>query len=272
MAPARHALAPLLVVAFGLGCGHRTPAAAPPRPAEVARPSVDGDEGDDSGWSALMNEPAPAPPPPSDTSSGKLLAEAVRQLRAMRTTTYRHKSRVEEETGTFEYDCSGFVAYALRNALPDALAPVPIGIKGRPRAEDFATYFAALAEDEAAPWTRITRGSAIEPGDVIAWLRPADVVNTNTGHIVIVLDRLGVAPPSKAVAKIGGARELLLRVVDSTESPHGDDVRVRDTATGLGTGTIGLVVDGSDAPIGYRWKGGESARAYATLVAIARAR
>ena len=87
-----------------------------------------------------------------------------------------------------------------------------------------------------------------------------------------MLDRLGVAPASSAVTKISGARELLFRVIDATESPHADDVRGPDTTTGLGTGTIGVVVDGSDAPLGYRWKGGESARAHATLVAVARLR
>lgn len=225
-------------------------------------------EGDDPGFPSAIERSSTAPS--SDSASSRLVAEAIRQLRAMKSTRYRHKSRIDEAAGTFEYDCSGFVAYALLNAAPDALAVVPIGVKGRPRAEDFATYFAGL--DGEAPFARVPRGSEIAAGDIVAWLRPADVNNTNTGHIGIVLDQLGVAAPSDAVTKIGGARELLLRIVDATESPHGDDVRGDATTTGLGTGTIGLVVDGSDAPVGYRWKGGESARAHATMIAIARLR
>jgi hypothetical protein len=249
-------------VVLAIGCGSRTrPVAAPAAPPEV--------EGDDSGFPTKI-ERSPEPVAASETPSTRLIAEAVRQLRAMKTTHYRHKSKIDEATGKFDYDCSGFVAYALLNAAPTALAVVPIGIKGRPRAEDFASYFSALPTD--GPWISVKRGVEIAPGDIVAWLRPADVDNSNTGHIAIVLDKLGVAAPSTAVAKAGGARELLFRVVEATESPQGDDVRGPDTATGLGTGTIGLVVDGSDAPVAYRWKGGESARAHATLISVARLR
>ncbi len=221
-------------------------------------------EGDDTGFASIERSPVAAS---SEAAPRLLLAEALRQLRAMKTTKYRHKSKVDEAEGRFEYDCSGFVAYALARVLPGALAPVPIGIKGRPRAEDFTSYFVALAEGD--PWQRVPSGG-IAPGDVIAWLRPAEITNTNTGHMAIVLDVKGTLPAGPAVTAIGGARELLLRVVDATESPHGDDVRGPDTTTGLGTGTIGLVVDASGAPLGYRWRGGESPRAYATTVAIAR--
>jgi len=248
------------VLAFGCASRAAVPAAAP-HTVEV--------EGDDDGFPTRV-ERSPDPMTATQTSSQRLIAEAVRQLRAMKTTRYRHKSRIDEAEGRFEYDCSGFVAYALLNAAPDALAVIPIGIKGRPRAEDFATYFGSLPED--GPWQSVRTGSEIAPGDVIAWLRPADVENTNTGHMVIVLDLVGVAAPSKASATIGGARELLLRVVDATESPHADDVRGPDTATGLGTGIVGLVVDGSDSVVGYRWKGGESARAHSTLITAARLR
>jgi hypothetical protein len=219
-------------------------------------------EGEDTGFGGIERSPITA-----DTPGRLLLNEAIRQLRAMKTTKYRHKSKIDEAEGRFEYDCSGFIAYALARTMPDALAAVPIGAKGRPRAEDFAYYFAALSD--ADPWTRVAP-SDLAPGDIIAWVRPAEVTNTNTGHMVIVLDVKGSLPPSPAVASVGGTKELLIRVVDSTESPHADDVRGPDTATGLGSGTIGLVLDGSGAALGYRWKGGESVKAYATTVAIAR--
>lgn len=225
-------------------------------------------EGDDPGFVGVAGSDRPPVVASGDTPNRVLLNEAVRQLRAMKSSRYRHKSKINESTGQFDYDCSGFVAYALARALPDALTPVPIGIKGRPRAEDFATYFSALTEHDA--WSRIPHATELQPGDVIAWLRPAEVANSNTGHMVIVFDVKGSLPASAPVAAIGGAREILLRVVDSTESPHADDVRGPDTATGLGTGTIGLVVDASDTPLGYRWKGGESTKAYATLIAVAR--
>lgn len=254
----------IVAVVVAMGCSPRERTVAAP----LSHESNDGAEGDDPGFAAIARSPGPLAT--GDTPSKVLLAEAVRQLRAMKSSRYRHKSKIDEAIGQFEYDCSGFVAYALARALPDALAPVPVGIKGRPRAEDFATYFAALTEQD--PWLRVREGKAIAPGDVVAWLRPAEVTNTNTGHMVIVYDVKGSLPASPPVVAIGGAREILLRVVDSTESPHADDVRGPETATGLGTGTIGLVVDASDAPLGYRWKGGESAKAYATMIAVARPR
>ena len=249
---------------LAMGCGPRERPVATPVGVDEGHIN-EGSEGDDPGFAAIERAPAVAS---SDTPGRVLLTEAIRQLRAMKTSRYRHKSRIDEATGKFEYDCSGFVAYALARALPDALSPVPIGLKGRPRAEDFATYFSALTEADA--WLRIPRATDLQPGDVIAWLRPAGVSTTNTGHIVIVYDVKGSLAATGPVAAIGGAREILLRVVDSTESPHADDVRGPDTATGLGTGTLGLVVDASDAPLGYRWKGGESVKAFATLIAIAR--
>lgn len=227
-------------------------------------------EGEDPGWSppVVSNSPPSSPDAPN---SDRLVAEAVRELRAMQSTRYRHRTRVEEDNGTFEFDCSGFVAYALAHADPSALLRVPPGPKGRPRAEDFTAFFAGLSEEDPA-WKPIRHGADVAPGDVVAWLRPADVESTNTGHMAIVLDRVGIAPASSAVATIGGVREILLRVADSTESPHSDDVRGPNTTTGLGTGIIGLVVDGSDAPIGYRWRGGKSPKAFATMIAVARLR
>ncbi|MBI2392468.1 MAG: hypothetical protein HYV09_22985 [Deltaproteobacteria bacterium] len=222
-------------------------------------------EGDDPGWSATIGEPHAT----ADGGAPALVAEAIRELRAMRSTRYRHKTRVDEASGTFEFDCSGFVAYALWRVNEHALGLVPVGVKGRPRAEDFVTFFTGLSATDA-PWRRVEHGGDVAPGDVIAWLRPADLIGTNTGHLAIVLDRLGQAKPSKAVAAIGGARELLLRVVDSTDSPHADDARGDETTTGLGSGTIGLVVDAGDVPIGYRWRGGKSPKAWTTTIAIAR--
>lgn len=233
-------------------------------------------EGDDPGWSpppvsSAAPFPEASPAVGGDRAPRRLVAEAERELLAVRLSRYRHKTHVDETTGTFEFDCSGFVAHALRQADPAALLRVPPGPKGRPRAEDFVAFFAHLGADDPA-WSTVARGGEVAPGDVIAWLRPAEIVSTNTGHMAIVLQRVGLGPVSSAVATIGGVRELLLRVADSTESPHEADTRSLDAATGLGTGVIGLIVDVDDAPIGYRWRGGKSPRAFATPIAIARLR
>jgi hypothetical protein len=204
-----------------------------------------------------------------------LLDEATRELRAVHETSYTHTTNVDEESGVFDFDCSGFVSYALRLRAPEALEAIPVGSKGRVRAEDFVAYFRSLGDPAAAsssPWSRVDRASALRPGDVIAWVRAEDAETKSTGHVAIV-----AAPPtciaqSEPIAAVGGAQEWLVRVIDSTESPHADDARAGDHASGLGEGTIGLVVDATGAPIGYRWKGGVSAKAHATTIALARLR
>jgi hypothetical protein len=245
----------LLFVAL-LGC-HRDEEPRVPRTATVSSALSEG-------WTAHAEHAAAQK---DATTSEKLVGEAVRQLRAVKSTQYKHKTHVDEANGVFEYDCSGFVAYALGKVAPDALTVIPVG-KKRSQAEHFATYFAGITDDKG-PWLRVARMTDVKPGDVIAWLRPAEVDNGNTGHIVIVVEPPKKIEASDAVTEIGGAAEWLVRVIDSTKSGHAHDAR-KDEDSGLGTGTIGVVVDGSDTPIGYRWKGGKSKRAFATMVAIGR--
>lgn len=261
-----------LLLSFVVAAGCRSTPPASVQPATT----VEGVEGDDNGFVTSAEHAAVAPAASgsqaaASTNPERLVAEGLRELRAMKSTRYRHKTHVDEASGIFEYDCSGFVAYALRAAVPDALAAIPVGPKGRPKAEHFATYFSGLTGD-TGPWKRVGRMSDVRSGDVIAWLKPAEVDNSNTGHIVIAIDTPKKIKGSDAVTEIGGVAEWLVRVVDSTESPHADDVRGDSTTTGLGTGTIGIVVDGADTPLGYRWKGGRSAKAFATMVAIGRLR
>jgi hypothetical protein len=81
-------------------------------------------------------------------SGTTLLAEGRRELAAVHESHYAHHTVVDESHGVFDYDCSGFVGYALARVAPHALAAVP--------------------------------------GDVIAWLEPAAKRSRNTGHVMIV--------------------------------------------------------------------------------------
>jgi hypothetical protein len=54
------------------------------------------------------------------------------------------------------------------------------------------------------------------------------------------------------------ADEILVTVADSASTPHANDSRTATQSTGLGTGTIGLVVDLQGAPVGYHPSGGSS--------------
>jgi hypothetical protein len=186
-----------------------------------------------------------------------LLAEVHRELATMTDSGYQHKTDVDDGEGGFYFDCSGFVDYALAHSLPADLKALPVTTSTRPLAKDFEHHFRAAADgsgDSAAagPWREVPTVAELRPGDVIAWLKPADVKSRNTGHVLVVLQN-----PVRNAAR---PDEWLVKVADSTTSPHAQDSR-GDDADGLGTGTIGLSVEGADGgghPVGYYWRGGVS--------------
>jgi hypothetical protein len=193
---------------------------------------------------------------PEDPAAGRLalLAEVRRELTAMRDTSYQHKTEVDATEGAYNFDCSGFVGYALAHSRPAALAALPVSSSTRPLAKDFEQHFRAVAKgarDGSAdgPWRAVATVPELRPGDIVAWLKPADVKSRNTGHVVVVLEN--------PVHNAARPDEWLIPVADSTESPHARDSRGRD-GDGLGTGTIGLSVDGAGHPVGYYWRGGVS--------------
>jgi hypothetical protein len=109
----------------------------------------------------------------------------------------------------------------------------------------------------------LTRVDALGPGDVVAWQATEDSRTGDTGHVMVVLD----APTPNS----GRAAEWLVRVADSTLSPHALDSRHPGT-TGLGSGTIGLLVYESGAPTAFYWRGGVSPQAKPTQIALGRPR
>ncbi len=99
----------------------------------------------------------------------------------------------------------------------------------------------------------------IAPGDVIAWVRPADSKSRNTGHTLVARG----APRKLA----DGGFEV--DIIDSSGLPHDRaDSRRASGATGIGTGVIVLVPDAAGAPVGFRWNPGGRIRT--TAVSIGR--
>jgi hypothetical protein len=195
------------------------------------------------------------------TSGAALLAEeAHRELTAMISSTYQHTTFVDESKGIFDYDCSGFVDYALARVLPDALTTLQTATEPRPLAKDFETFFAGVTTSSGR-WTSVARAIDLVPGDIVAWLKPLDVTSSNTGHVMIVRELPTKNPKD--------ASEILVPITDSTETPHGPtDSRTATGATGLGTGTIGLLVDATGAPQQYHWTGAYSTKAETTSIAL----
>jgi hypothetical protein len=61
----------------------------------------------------------------------------------------------------------------------------------------------------------------------------------------------------------------LVRVADSTKSPHARDSRIAGS-NGLGAGTIGIVTGNSGEPTGYYWRGGKSTQLEQTTIELGR--
>jgi hypothetical protein len=185
-----------------------------------------------------------------------LVAEAHRELAAVAESHYAHRTHVDEAAGVFDYDCSGFVGYALARAAPVALQAVVEASRPRPLAKHFAAFFAL----PVAPWRRVARAKDLVAGDVIAWLEPPAKHSRNTGHVMIV----------DGAPRAGGrSGELVVAVIDSSHSGHGaGDARNRGHASGLGTGALVLLTGRDGEPVGYRWSASRHSVAYRTEVAL----
>jgi hypothetical protein len=237
-----------LVALMLAACGGQ---AAAPRP-----PVANSDESADDPEDPDDTLPVAAATLTAASPRQALLNEARRELTAITQTHYVHRTHVDEASGVFEFDCSGFVGYALSRAAPAAFETLVDATRRRPLAKHFEAFFTA----PRAPWTSVARVADLVPGDVIAWLEPPVKHSRNTGHVMIVAD----APrPGER------AGELVVAVFGSSHSGHGtSDVRVRDHRDGLGTGQLVLIADADGRPVGYRWSTSRRSIAYATQVAL----
>ena len=260
----------LTVIVACSGCGgadQKPPARSAPDHAEVPIGLSD-DEHEDAPETGTEGEDETPPPesmptatPPAGRGSAALVAEANRQLGIMATSAYSHKTHIDEARGSFDYDCSGFVDYSLAHAAPDALAELRKASVKRPLAKHFVNFFDSIpASGHIGRWRRVARAADLVPGDIVAWLRPADSTSKNTGHVMIVHDAV---VPDRAHPET-----IAVPVVDSTAARHGKGDSRAPHTSGLGTGSIVLVVDGSGAPTHYRWTRGKS-REHASTITLA---
>jgi hypothetical protein len=191
------------------------------------------------------------------------LREVLAEFAAMRSTRYQHTTEVNAERGEYFYDCSGLIEYALARSVPEALRALPTTSKARPLAVNIVWHLLRAPTYPDDPWRAVHSASELQPGDLIAWVTPRGSRSTNTGHVMVV-----TAAPTRSAQRCD---EWLVAIVDSTSTPHAEDSR-SEGSTGLGSGTVGLVVDAAGRPTAYRWRGGESPRAPRTLVALGRLR
>ncbi len=187
-----------------------------------------------------------------------LLAEAERELARMNSSGYTHRTSVDEENGIYNYDCSGFVGYALNRADPCAF---DVLLHDRPDTGNFYYHIIGFGTvPGSGGWMRVLLPRDLRPGDLIVWPRDQSDEGSS-GHIMIVAGNPNENPKREG--------ELLVRVIDSTTSRHADDTRGAGE-TGLGEGTVGIMTDSAGQATGYFWRGGESRTLQETEMAFAR--
>lgn len=168
--------------------------------------------------------------------------EAVRILNGIQTTVYQHKTEIDEKTGVYRCDCSGFVGYVLNRTTAKDDPAGPLGDKkNRPLAMDYAKFFekATTKNGGDGQWQQIAKLADARPGDVIAW-RHETPKPGNTGHVVIVDQR-------PVVEEDGLVRVV---VIDSTTKPQVDDTRAKGTS-GVGRGSMWFTVDAEGRATGH---------------------
>jgi hypothetical protein len=173
----------------------------------------------------------------SEASHGRqVAAEAERIVDNTRHTRYQYPPYViDDQTGTYDVDCCGFVSYVLDCVAPEhykligAAANWPV-----PQAFKYYEFIDSLPTTGTVGWRRIYRLADSRPGDIIAWLLRQTV--GDTGHVFIV-----AGDPEVVTAD-----QSAVRAYDSSDILHYDDSRQLadgQQETGVGTGTIQFQID-----------------------------
>ena len=184
-------------------------------------------------------------------SDNPIWSKAYHMYTNMKTTRYSHNTSIDEGQGIYQFDCLGFVNSVVMNADPEAYHGISLGFNAS--ILSYAAYFGRLENEtpDKDGWMKVAHPANLKPGDICLWLKP----NTfDDGHMWIIAGESTVNPKRSA--------EVLVRILDSTPHVHSDDSRtVSVNRTGLGTGILGMMVDGQGDPTGLYWDGGVSTSA-----------
>jgi hypothetical protein len=171
--------------------------------------------------------------------------EALRILENTQHTTYQHDLFIDEATGTYDVDCSGFVSYILGRVAPAHLNLIPPGMsESRLLAQDYYTFFSLIPTETTEGWRQILYLRDARRGDLIAWALPPP--NPDTGHIFVV-----AADPVPV-----GVNMLAVMAYDASDILHYNDSRGNGPGqfpTGVGSGTFHLQVSSAGTPVAFQF-------------------
>jgi len=193
------------------------------------------------------------------TRADDVAAEAERIFKHAHHTHYQHDPVINPRTGTYDVDCSAFVAHVLEVVAREHLALLTAQTKApNPRAVDFYEFFASPSLP--AGWKRVATLADVRRGDVVAWRLPTIKPGEDTGHVFVVAQ----TPDYNAAA---GA--WVVHVYDSSNIIHYDDSRDKSGKyhSGVGTGAIRFQVDDSGAPTKFQFGPGDKFHALPMAVA-----
>ncbi len=165
----------------------------------------------------------------------------------LKETKYQHWTSVRASKGQYFFDCSGMASWILRRSAPGSLSVIGKPNGRRPLAVHFYRQIAKIKPGKRrGPWYRVESAAHIEPGDVIAWVRPKWFPSKSTGHVGFAV--------SESIRNHGEVPGYLMRFADASKFKHEDDSRSAEV-TGYGTGVLLIPTDTDDQPIGYGWFG-----------------
>jgi hypothetical protein len=185
------------------------------------------------------------------TSLGLQLAkEALRILENTQQTSYQHDIHIDEATGIYDVDCSGFVSYVLGLVAPYHLDLIPLsGRETRPLAHDYFDFLSSLPNETTDGWQQVPALQDAQPGDLIAWALP-QVGHGDTGHVFVVAEQPVVVAPDIMAVMAYDASDILH--YDDSRGPGSDQFR-----TGVGSGTFHLQVNTAGTPIAFQFGPGD---------------
>jgi hypothetical protein len=190
---------------------------------------------------------------PARPSIGEHVAtEGERIIDNATSTYYKYPPYIiDEATGTYDVDCSGFVSLVLGNVAPVHFGAI-VDAEGDiwPRADELYEFLATSPTDDSTGWRRIDRLADSRPGDIIGWpLEPVEPGH-DTGHVLIVA---GAPQPIDE-------DHIAVPTYDSSDVLHYDDSRRLpdgQPTTGVGSGTIHFRVDPDGKPTEFQFGPGD---------------
>ena len=181
----------------------------------------------------------------------RLAARAEDIVNTVTDTTYQHVSQIDADTGVYDCDCNGFVAYLLETLAPAHYAKLPKEpTQIRPRAFEYYDFFSSLTPTSPGGWHRIEFMADARRGDILAWRFPLIEKGHDTGHVVFLAETPTLLDDNKAK----------VRVYDSAATPHFEDTRGPgddEFATGVGSGFINFELDSDGRPIAFQFAPGD---------------